>query len=123
MSSTGVGFIDRQHCSSYTCLSPSRLSSQRRRLVSKRLFVEVAAGRGGLGTLAPTPAAAASTAAAVAAPAEVAAAPAVVLGDLGGGEAQAGPDLVGDDLDDVATIAVTILVATLLEATGAGDAR
>src|SRR2546421_10878599 len=75
------------------------------------------------GTLAPTPAAAAaSTAAAVAAPSEVAAAPAVVLRDLGGGEAQAGPDLVGDDLDDVSTVAVTVLVAALLEATGDDDA-
>src|SRR5438046_338489 len=92
------------------------------RPVSQRRSVAVAPGRGGLGTLAPTPAAAASTAAAVAAPSEVPAAPAVVLRDLGGGEAQAGPDLVGDDLDDVATVAVTVLVAALLEATGDDDA-
>src|SRR5262249_13508737 len=76
---------------------------------SHRLRAEVAAGRGGLGAPAPTPAAASA-----AAP-ELAAAPAVVLGDLGGGEAEAGPDLVGDDLDDVAPVAVTVLVAALLE--------
>src|SRR5215203_758675 len=89
---------------------------------SERLFVEVGTtGRRGLGTLAPTPAAAASATAAVAAPSEVAAAPAVVLGDLGGCEAEAGPDLVGDDLDDVAPVAVAVLVAALLEAAGDDD--
>src|SRR5262245_12939373 len=90
---------------------------------SERFLVEVASGRRGLGALAPAPAAAAPTAAAVAAPSEVAAAPAVVLGDLGGGEAQAWPDLVGDDLDDVAPIAVAVLVAALFETTGHDDPR
>src|SRR5512132_1492142 len=90
---------------------------------SERLFVEVGTtGRRGLGALAPTPTAAASTAAAVAATAEVAAAPAVVLRDLGGCETETGPDLVGDDLDDVAPVAVAVLVAALLEAAGDDDA-
>src|SRR5262249_55994410 len=56
---------------------------------SERFLVEVAAGRSGLGALAPTPAAA--SAAAVAAAPEVAAAPAVVLGDLGGAQPAPGP--------------------------------
>src|SRR6266540_1561090 len=95
---------------------------------SERLFAEVvasarAAGGGGLGALAPTPPAASAASAGVATAPEVAAATTVVLRDLGGREPEARPDLVGDDLDDVAPVAVAVLVAALLEAAGDDDAR
>src|SRR6266511_4302601 len=95
---------------------------------SERLFAEVvastrAAGGGGLGALAPTPPAASAASAGVATAPEVAAATTVVLRDLGGREPEARPDLGGDDLDDVAPVAIAVLVAALLEAAGDDDAR
>src|SRR5690606_837822 len=61
-------------------------------------------------------------AAAAAAPAPVAAVAAFVLRDLGRGPAQARPDLVGDDLDDRASLAVGRLPRALLEAAAHDDA-
>ena len=65
-------------------------------------------GRGGCRRPAPSCVAAAAAAALGAA--------AVVALDLGGGPAQAGADLVGDDLDHVALVAFVRLVRALLEA-------
>src|SRR5262249_926559 len=54
---------------------------------------------------------------------EVAAAAALVAGDLGARPGQARADLVGDDLDHAALLAVLGLPAALLEAAGDDDAR
>ena len=74
------------------------------------------------GRRAPARWSATGTAAPSAAPA-VAAVPAVAAADLGGGPAQAGTDLVGDDLDDRAALAVVGLPRALLEAAGHDDPR
>src|SRR5689334_3292901 len=89
---------------------------------SERLFAEVVVARAGAGASgrrgrggAPAPSSTPTTSAVAAA--------SVVLVHRRGGPTEAGCDLVGDDLDDRALLALLGLPAALLEAAGDDDAR